>query len=535
MSSQSLISVNHLSVEFTTRTETIHAVHDVSFEIQAGQTVALVGESGSGKSVSALSILRLHDETRAHYTSGEILVEGSDILKFSPPHLRAMRGRDISMIFQEPMTSLNPVYPVGDQIIEPLVLHRNLTKEEARKQALVLLQKVGIPDADNAINKFPHMMSGGQRQRVMIAMALACQPKLLIADEPTTALDVTIQKQILELIRSLQQEFGMAVLFITHDLNLVKHYADQVYVMQKGEIVEQADTVSLFSNPRHPYTRQLLAAQPTRLYEDVEVSDRELLRASDLHVYFPITRGFFKRKVGEVRAVDNVDMHLREGETLGIVGESGSGKTTLGMALLRLENAAGQIQFDGQSLQQLTQKQVTPLRKSFQVVFQDPYSSLSPRMTVEQIIGEGLKLHFPQMSELQRSEKVIQALREVDLDESMLSRYPHEFSGGQRQRIAIARVLVLEPRLILLDEPTSALDVSIQKQVLELLVSLQKKHRLSYIFISHDLKVIRAIAHRTMVMKNGMIIEEGDSETVFTKPEQTYTQELLSAALLDAG
>ena len=527
-----IIQVKNLSVQFRTPESVVDAVRGVSFDIHDGQNIALVGESGSGKSVTALSLMRLHDSHQVSYPSGEILFQGQNVLHYSDEQMRRIRGQDISMIFQEPMTSLNPVYPVADQLIETMVYHQALSKQVARERAIELLDRVGIPEPHRHIDSFPHMMSGGQRQRVMIAMALACDPKLLIADEPTTALDVTIQKQILELLGDLQKEFNMSVLMITHDLNLVRHYSEYVCVMKDGEIVEQNSKDELFNNPQQGYTQKLIASEPPRLADEIKPSEETLLSARDLRIYFPITRGFFKRKIGEVKAVDQVDMTLAKGETLGIVGESGSGKTTLGMALLRLQQSTGDIHFDGHDLQQLSQKQVTPLRKEFQVVFQDPFSSLSPRMTVEQIVGEGLQLHYPQLSAEQRRQKVIAILNEVGLDESALWRYPHEFSGGQRQRIAIARVVVLEPKLIMLDEPTSALDVSVQKQVLELLVDLQQRYGMSYLFISHDLKVVRAISHRMIVMKAGQVVEQGETETVFSGPREEYTRQLLSAALI---
>ncbi len=528
-----LIRIENLSVNFRTSDKIVQAVKNVSFEIPLGQNIALVGESGSGKSVTALSILNLHDEARVDYPSGKVIYQDQNLLLKSEREMQHIRGRDISMIFQEPMTSLNPLYPVSRQMIEPMMLHQKLRKDEAIRRSIELLDRVGIPDPERHINSFPHMMSGGQRQRVMIAMALACKPKLLIADEPTTALDVTIQKQILELIRDLQQEFGMSVLMITHDLNLVKHYSDYVCVMNQGEVVEQNRVNTLFDNPQHEYTKKLLAAEPARHTNEVKASAQTLLKGDGIRVHFPITRGFFKRKVGDIKAVEKADIHLYEGETLGIVGESGSGKTTLCMALLRLQDSVGEIHFDGQRLDQLKESAVRPLRKSFQVVFQDPYSSLSPRMTVEQIVGEGLKIHFPELDATQRLEKIIRVLGEVGLDESALWRYPHEFSGGQRQRIAIARVIILEPRLVLLDEPTSALDVSVQKQVLELLADLQKKYGLSYLFISHDLKVIRSISHRVLVMQQGRVVEQGKTEQLFSQPQQDYTRELLSASLLE--
>ncbi|MCW8955273.1 MAG: dipeptide ABC transporter ATP-binding protein, partial [Gammaproteobacteria bacterium] len=446
--------------------------------------------------------------------------------------IHSIRGRDISMIFQEPMTSLNPVYPVARQLIEPLLIHQGMEKQGARIRAIELLDRVGIPDPHRHIDSFPHMMSGGQRQRVMIAMALACNPKLLIADEPTTALDVTIQQQILDLLAELQAEFDMSVLLITHDLNLVRHYSEYVCVMREGEIVEQADTDHLFSQPAHPYTQTLLKAEPERITSSIDTGQKPLVSCKDLRVYFPITKGFFKRKIAEVKAVDQVDLHLLPGETLGIVGESGSGKTTLGMSLLKLEQSTGEIYFDQRALHSMSESDVRPMRKDFQVVFQDPFSSLSPRMTIEQIIGEGLKLHFPAMDKDQRRQKIMQVLHEVGLDEAVLWRYPHEFSGGQRQRIAIARAVVLEPKLLLLDEPTSALDVSVQKQVLELLVKLQKNYGMSYLFISHDLKVIRAISHRVMVVREGRVVEQGETEALFNNPEHDYTHQLLNAALM---
>ena len=528
----SLIQIKNLSVHFNTPEAVIKAVNGVSFDIKEGQNIALVGESGSGKSVTALSLLRLHDNMQTTYPSGQILFQGDDLLSCDERKVRSVRGRDIAMIFQEPMTSLNPVYPVASQLIETLVLHKGMSKSAARTRSIELLDRVGLPDPYRLIDGFPHMMSGGQRQRIMIAMALACNPKLLIADEPTTALDVTIQKQILELLGDLQKEFNMSVLMITHDLNLVRHYSEYVCVMKQGEIVEQADKQALFEHPQHEYTKQLLSAQPHKITSQINDNVENIVEAKDLRVYFPVTKGFFKRKVDEIKAVDQVTLKLGHGETLGIVGESGSGKTTLGMALLKLENSTGEIIFNGHSLQDMNESSVRPLRKNFQVVFQDPFSSLSPRMTIEQIIGEGLQLHFPELTKQQRRERIIKILDEVGLDESVLWRYPHEFSGGQRQRIAIARVVILEPKLILLDEPTSALDVSVQKQVLELLVNLQEKHELSYLFISHDLKVIRAISHRVMVMKQGKVVEQGDTEDVFNQPEHEYTQQLLNAALV---
>ncbi len=533
MSHQPLIRVKDLSVNFTTADEIVEAVKHVSFDIQEAQSIALVGESGSGKSVSALSILNLHEAGHVNYSSGQIIYQQQNLLLKSEAEMRRIRGRDIAMIFQEPMNSLNPVYPIEKQMLESIMLHQRVDRSAALKLALDMLDRVGIPDPSRQIKSFPHMLSGGQRQRVMIAMALSCKPKLLIADEPTTALDVTIQKQILELLRELQAEFNMSVLLISHDLNLVKHYADYVCVMNKGELVEQGDIQSVFEHAQHPYTQHLLASQPTQLVSASNEAHQTLLKGSNICVYFPVTKGFFKRKVDEIRAVDQVDIELCQGETLGIVGESGSGKTTLGMSLLRLQSSTGEISFNGQRLDALHESALRPLRKEFQVVFQDPFSSLSPRMTVEQIIGEGLQIHYPDLNAAQRLQRIKKVLAEVDMDESTLWRYPHEFSGGQRQRIAIARVVILEPALILLDEPTSALDVSVQKQVLELLVRLQQRHQLSYLFISHDLNVIRSISHRIMVMKQGRVVEQGDTQTLFKQPKQAYTRELLSAAMLN--
>ncbi|MDH5484559.1 MAG: ABC transporter ATP-binding protein [Gammaproteobacteria bacterium] len=527
-----LVQIDNLSVHFKSQQQRVEAVNNISFNIMPGQNIALVGESGSGKSVTALSLLRLHDANITDYASGKIMFAGNDLLACAEADIRAVRGRDIAMIFQEPMTSLNPVFPVGQQIVESIMLHQAVDKTQARQRAVQLLDRVGIPDPQRQIDSFPHMLSGGQRQRVMIAMALACEPKLLIADEPTTALDVTIQKQILELLAEIQQEFNMSILLITHDLNLVRHYSEYVCVMRQGEIVEQKNTQDLFNNPQHEYTQQLLSAQPEPVGLRAETSGEPLLEANDIRVYFPVTKGFFKRKIDEVRAVDQVSLQLMPGETLGIVGESGSGKTTLGMSLLKLEQSTGEIYFSGHALHELPVSAIRPLRKEFQVVFQDPFSSLSPRMTVGQIIEEGLSLHYPGLTKQQRQQRIFKVLKEVGLDEAVVWRYPHEFSGGQRQRIAIARVVVLEPKLILLDEPTSALDVSVQKQVLQLLAKLQENYGMSYLFISHDLKVIRAISHRVMVMQQGRIVEQGLTEQVFNQPGHDYTKTLIEAAML---
>lgn len=530
--SQALLSIDRLSVAFGRENEKSVVVQDVSFHINSGEKVALVGESGSGKSVTALSILKLHDRSLVSYPTGSIQFDGKDLLRLSDNEIRRVRGKKIAMIFQEPMTSLNPVYTIGDQLIEPLLIHEAMAKTAARKRMIELLDRTGIVEPQKRIDAYPHMLSGGQRQRVMIAMALACRPKLLIADEPTTALDVTVQLQILELIEDLQKEFSMAILLITHDLNIVRRFADRICVMQAGKVVEQAGVTELFKNPQQDYTRHLLNSEPGKLVDRNEaLGSTPLLSANDIRCYFPIKAGFFRRKIGEVKAVDDVTISLRPGETLGVVGESGSGKSTLGMCLLRLQDCTGEITFKEQRLDKLNPRQLRPFRRHFQVVFQDPYSSLSPRMTVEQIVGEGLRIHFPDLTKTQRRERVVTAMEEVGLEEDMLWRYPHEFSGGQRQRIAIARVVILEPTLILLDEPTSALDVSVQKQVLELLRGLQRKRNMSYLFITHDLKVIRAMAHRIIVMRGGRVIEMGDTETLFESPQQDYTKTLLHASL----
>ena len=530
-----LLTVEHLSIQFGHADRASEVVHDISFHIRAGEKLALVGESGSGKSVTALSLLQLLDRSHVSYPTGSINFQGNDLLQCDEPAMRRIRGRDIAMIFQEPMTSLNPVYTIGQQLMEPLIVHEGLGKAAARKRMLELLARTGIPEPHQRFDAYPHMLSGGQRQRVMIAMALACSPKLLIADEPTTALDVTIQLQILNLLEDLQREFSMAVLMITHDLNMVRRFADRICVMQQGRLVEQASVKDLFEAPQHPYTRFLLSSEPGRLLDDEKAADIAaspvLLQGSKVQCHFPIKAGFFRHKIGEVKAVDNVDITLHQGETLGIVGESGSGKSTLGMCLLRLQDCQGEITFDGQRLDTMSPRPLRLLRRHFQVVFQDPYSSLSPRMSVEQIVGEGLQIHFPSLNKVQRRERIVKMLDEVGLTADMLTRYPHEFSGGQRQRIAIARVVILEPKLILLDEPTSALDVTVQKQVLELLRSLQIKHGISYLFITHDLKVIRAMAHRVLVMRGGSVVESGDTGQLFTTPRHEYTQTLLQASL----
>ena len=536
---QPLLAVDRLALRFGHGAEASDVLREVSFTIAAGEKYALVGESGSGKTVTALSILKLLDPLHATYTSGAVQFGGRDLLRLSEAEIRQVRGREIAMIFQEPMTSLNPLYPIGEQLIEPLRVHQGMDRAAARRRMLELLARTGIDEPERRFESFPHMLSGGQRQRAMIAMALACSPKLLIADEPTTALDVTIQLQILNLLEDLQKDFGMAVLLITHDLNLVRRFASRVGVMQAGRIVEQGKVEEIFSDPKESYTRSLIASRPVRRIEPTEsmrlLQAPRLVELANIRCHFPIRSGFFRKQVGAVRAVDDVSLHLHQGESLGIVGESGSGKSTLGLCLLRLQECSGEIRFAGQRVDGLSQAQFRPLRRNLQVVFQDPYSSLSPRLTVEQIVGEGLGLHYPQLDRAARRERIIRSLREVGLDADILWRYPHEFSGGQRQRIAIARVVVLEPKLILLDEPTSALDVSVQHQVLELLGDLQRRHGMSYIFISHDLAVIRAMTHRVAVMHQGRIVETGETEALFANPREDYTQQLLRAALLGAS
>lgn len=534
MTDTPLLSIESLSVEFGYGLQPYtRVVDEVSLSVGVGEKLALVGESGSGKSVTALSILQLHDRSQSRYASGRILFEGNNLLDYNESQMRKVRGRDIAMIFQEPMTAFNPVYRIGEQLIEPLLIHEGLDRITARQRVIELLDRTGIIDPHKRIDAFPHMLSGGQRQRAMIAMALACKPKLLIADEPTTALDVTIQVQILELLEDLQRDFGMSVLMITHDLNMVRRFADRICVMQQGRLVEENSMEDLFKQPAHEYTIHLLNSQPESLgveNESIAAGD-PLLSAQHVKCYFPVKAGFFNKHVGDIKAVDDISVDLGKGETLGIVGESGSGKTTLGMCLLRLQDCEGHISFENHDLQHKSQRELRSLRKNFQIVFQDPFSSLSPRMTIEQIVGEGLKAHQPELSSEQYYARILKAMNEVGLDGDMLSRYPHEFSGGQRQRIAIARVIILEPKLILLDEPTSALDVSVQKQVLALLRDLQKKHNISYLFITHDLRVIRAMAHRVMVMKAGKLIEAGQTEDLFNQPKNDYTRTLLSASL----
>jgi microcin C transport system ATP-binding protein len=531
--SETLLEVRDLSVTFGAGANAVEAVKRVSFTIARGETVALVGESGSGKSVTALSVLQLLPYPMARHPSGSIRFRGAELVGAPARELLAVRGNRVSMIFQEPMTSLNPLHTIERQVNEVLILHKGLGREAARKRTLELLQQVGIPEAAKRLDAYPHQLSGGQRQRVMIAMALANEPDLLIADEPTTALDVTIQAQILTLLKSLQARYGMALLFITHDLGIVRKVADRVCVMTKGEIVEQGPVAEVFDRPQHSYTQHLLQAEPKGRPAPADPNAPEIVRLDDLKVHFPIKRGVLRHTVGYVKAVDGVSIALRQGHTIGLVGESGSGKTTLGLALLRLEKSRGGIEFDGQDLQKLGQRDIRPLRRQMQIVFQDPFSSLSPRMSVGEIVGEGLEVHRIG-SEAERTRMIDDALVEVGLDPARFpgvrERYPHEFSGGQRQRIAIARALVLKPRFIVLDEPTSALDMSVQAQIVDLLRDLQIRHRLAYLFISHDLKVVRALADEVVVLRDGKVVERGPAAQVFSAPQTPYTKALIAAA-----
>ncbi len=529
MSDSVLLEVKDLSVNFGTGDKAVRAVRGVSFDIRRGETVALVGESGSGKSVTALSVLQLLAYPAASHPTGSIRFQGKELVGASTRELLSVRGNRISMIFQEPMTSLNPLHTIERQVNEVLILHKGLSREAARKRTLELLEQVGIPDAANRLDAYPHQLSGGQRQRVMIAMALANEPDLLIADEPTTALDVTIQAQILKLLKSLQARYGMALLFITHDLGIVRKMADRVCVMTQGRIVEQGPVAEVFDRPQHSYTQHLLSAEPKGRPAAADPAAPEILRLDDLKVHFPIRRGVMRRTVGHVKAVDGVSLALRAGHTIGLVGESGSGKTTLGLALLRLERSEGGIRFDGRDLQGLSQRELRPMRREMQIVFQDPFSSLSPRMSVGEIVGEGLEVHRIGTKQ-ERDVLIDQVLREVGLDPSSRERYPHEFSGGQRQRISIARALVLKPRLIVLDEPTSALDMSIQAQIVDLLRDLQQRHKLAYLFISHDLKVVRALADEVVVLRHGKVVERGPAKQIFEAPQTPYTQALIAAA-----
>ncbi|POR44055.1 ABC transporter ATP-binding protein [Methylobacterium sp. V23] len=526
---ETLLDVQDLSVAFRSRERETRAVDRVSFTITAGETLALVGESGSGKSVTALSILRLLDGSATH-PGGRILFKGEDLLTLPEKRLRGIRGADITMVFQEPMTSLNPLHAIQRQIGEVLEVHRGLSGRKARARILELLELVGLRDAERRLNAYPHELSGGQRQRVMIAMALACEPDLLVADEPTTALDVTVQAQILTLLADLQKRLGMAMLFITHDLGIVQRIADNVCVMLAGRVVEAGPVAEIFARPQHDYTRRLLASEPKGRANPVPADAAPLLEAGPLKVWFPIREGLLRRTTSHVKAVDGVSLRVRAGETVGVVGESGSGKTTLGLALLRLTGCEGPIVFLGRSIAGLPPAAMRPIRRDMQVVFQDPYGSLSPRMTVADIVAEGLVVQGAVRTRAERQAVVAKALGDVGLDPATMNRYPHEFSGGQRQRIAIARAIVLKPKFVVLDEPTSALDRSVQAQIVTLLRDLQRERGLAYLFISHDLKVVRALANYVLVMQNGQVVEEGPAEDIFAAPKTAYTQALFAAA-----
>ncbi len=534
------LKANHLNLWFNSynhknEPEHTQVLHDVSFEIKSGETTALVGESGSGKSVTAFSILRLLEESSSVTSTGSIYFKDKDLYALTLDEIRLIRGKKIAMIFQEPMTSLNPVYTIGSQMMEPLILHQKMTKKEAHKEAIQLLHRTGIDDPENRFHTFPHQLSGGQRQRVIIAMALACKPSLLIADEPTTALDVTIQAQILELIKDIQAEYGMGVLLITHDLVLVRNNAEHIYIMKKGRIVEHGETEHLFSSPSDSYTKRLLSAT----WQQHRPKTKEgpvLLKTDNLNCHFQMGSSWdrlLKKKKQVIKAVDKVSLKLLQGTTCGVVGESGSGKTTLAMAILKLVKSRGKIIFDGKNLGEMSERTIRPLRKNIQIVFQDPFSSLSPRLTVEEIISEGLRVHMPEMTIKQQKDIITTTLHEVGLTEDMAIRYPHEFSGGQRQRIAIARAIVLKPRLLILDEPTSALDVTIQAQIIDLLQTLQEKYNITYLFISHDLRVVQSLADYIVVMQHGQVVESGPAREIFTSPAKKYTQTLFKAALHD--
>jgi len=523
------ISIKNLSVSFHQGQQTISAVKNVSLEVYKGKTLAIVGESGSGKSVTAQSILGLHSKDKTSYPSGEIFYNGTDLLKASEVELRAIRGKKIGMIFQEPMTSLNPLHSIEKQIAEALILNGVLSTAQVNKRVVELLDLVGIPDPASRLDAYPHQLSGGQKQRVMIAMALANEPDILIADEPTTALDVTVQKQVLELIKSLQKKMQMSVILISHDLNVVRHYADDMVVMHQGEIVEHGKIDEVFNNPSQEYTRKLIDSEPNGQPSALSDDAATLLKTDNINVWFPTKTNFWGKTTDYLKAVKDISIELKAGETLGIVGESGSGKTTFGMAILKLLSSTGNVEFLGEKIDSLNQAEFRPFRKNLQIVFQDPYGSLSPRMSVSQIIEEGMVIHNIG-SKSDREQIIIDVLKEVELDPDTRNRYPHEFSGGQRQRIAIARALVLKPELIILDEPTSALDRTVQIQVIELLRNLQEKYGIAYIFISHDLSVVKALSHKVMVMKNGQIVEQNDCQNLFSNPKETYTKNLLEAA-----
>jgi microcin C transport system ATP-binding protein len=530
MSEELCLSVRDLSIAFRSGGRETLAVDRISFDIVKGECMALVGESGSGKSATALSILKLLPYPAARHPSGKILFHGRDLMQLAERDMRRVRGNDITIVFQEPMTSLNPLHTIEKQIGEILLLHRGLTGAAARARTLEVLTQVGIPDPQTRLKSYPHQLSGGQRQRVMIAMALANEPDLLIADEPTTALDVTVQAQIIALLKDIQARLGMSLLFITHDLGIVRKIAQKVCVMKDGKIVEKGEVAKVFAAPQHPYTRALLAAEPRPDPAPMRPDQPIVLQTDDLKVWFPIKRGVLRKVVGHIKACDGISVALHKGETLGIVGESGSGKSTFGLSILRLISSEGPIAFMGKELQGLRFKQMRPFRRDMQIVFQDPYGSLSPRMSVGEIIKEGLKVHHPDMSNRERDERVIRALKDVGLNPDTRFRFPHEFSGGQRQRIAVARAVVLEPTFVVLDEPTSALDMLIQAQMVDLLRDLQKRRNLTYLFISHDLRVVAALASRLLVMRHGKVVEAGEAAQLFRNPKSDYTRALFAAA-----
>ena len=529
MNAERLLDVDNLKVDFSTQDGPLHAVKGVSFHVDKGETLAIVGESGSGKSVSALSILQLLPYPQARHPAGSIRFRGEELMGAPKPVLRKIRGNRISMIFQEPLTALNPLHTVDKQIGEILRIHKGMVKDAARKRVLELLEKVGIKEAERRLGSFPHELSGGQRQRVMIAMALANEPDLLIADEPTTAVDVTIQATILQLLKDLQKDMGLGILFITHDLGVVENFADRVAVMRLGEIVEEGTVAGVFGRPQHEYTRRLLASEPEGAPPEVPDDAAEMLATEGFRVWYPIKAGVFRRTVDHIKAVDDVSLRVRAGETVGVVGESGSGKSSLGLGLLRLISSRGPIVYQGQDIQGLGWKALRPLRREMQIVFQDPFGSLSPRLSVGEIVEEGLKIHGLGNPE-EREKAVIDALAETGLDPDTRHRYPHEFSGGQRQRVSIARAIVLKPKVVVLDEPTSALDRSVQSQIIDLLHQLQRDHDLAYLFISHDLKVVRAMSHHVIVMRDGKVVEQGPAAQVLDNPQAAYTRALMDAA-----
>ena len=528
---EKLLSINDLSVSFGRGVGEVKAVTSMRLQIEKGQIVALVGESGSGKTVTALSVTRLLPYPLAWHPRGSIKFDGQELMGATEPNMQAIRGNRISMIFQEPLNSLNPLHSVEKQIKEVLHLHKRMSDGKARERVEELLDLVGMPEASSRLHAMPHEFSGGQQQRFMIAMALANEPELLIADEPTTALDVTVQAQVLKLLKELTERFNMGLLLITHDLRIVRRLADHVYVMKDGRLLENNKTEALFSFPSEKYTQQLLAADPSGKPHPVPAEAKEIIAANGVKVWFPIKRGVIRRTIGHIKAVDGINLILREGQTLGVVGESGSGKSTLGRALLRLENSRGEIHFMGHDIQNYGWKKMLPLRRELQIVFQDPFGSMSPRMSVFQVVEEGLLVHGLGVSYRDRRQLVGEALEEVDIDISTMDRYPHEFSGGQRQRICVARALVLKPKLIVLDEPTSSLDMSVQAQIINLLRHLQNKHKIAYVFISHDLRVVRALAHNLIVIRRGTVVEQGTADEVFDNPKNTYTQALMKAAL----